>query len=448
MKAFVKRVCLGLVIMMLFSILIGCIHKDGSDEPREIKGNITRGNGKLDHELVTLRVATMFGGTDPAAAVYEEALLDFQDANPHIEISDESMTSEGDGYRTKIKTDFSSGNDLDLVFFYTGADAKYIIEAGKLMAYEEMWEDYPNLAKDITDFNKEAMREFDGKIYALPVTGFYEGLFINKELFNRHGVELPRDWQKFEMAIEKFHRVGIVPIAGPLAQSHYLIEHFILSSAGAEGHMDVFDNGINPDWVLGFNNLKRIYDIGGFSKDATTMDIEVAQNLFREEKAAMILEGSWLIGGCPRELQEKMTVMPMPAAPNGKMKENSLIAGLSSGYSISRKAYENDIKREAVVELVDYLLSRDIVLKVAAANGGVPAAEVSISDLSPVAKDGYEMFARANFLNMPIDSRLTPEAFNEIVKYGVPYIVTGKRMPEDLLERVMNIQNQNSNIQP
>ena len=174
----------------------------------------------------------------------------------------------------------------------------------------------------------------------------------------------------------------------------------------------------------------------------------VAQNLSREEKAAMILEGSWLIGGCPRELQEKMTVMPMPVAPEGKMKENSLIAGLSSGYSISRKAYEDDAKRDAAVALVDYLLSRDIVLKVAAANGGVPAAEVSVSDLSPVAKDGYEMFARAEFLNMPIDSRLTPEAFNEIVKYGVPYIVTGERTPEDLLERVMNIQNQNPYIQP
>ena len=442
MEDFIRSICTGLVLILLsFILMTGCTGPGSGGNAADTEKILDYPKNSSGVKRTPLRIATMFGGTDPAAAVYEEAILSFQDANPSIEITDESMTSEGDGYRTKIKTDFSSGNDLDIVFFYTGADARYIIQAGKLMPYEEMWKDYPDLARDITEFSREAMREFDGKIYALPVTGFYEGLFLNQELFHKYQVELPTDWSKFENAIQKFHQAGIVPIAGPLAQSHYLIEHFILSAAGAQGHQDVFANGINPDWILGFQNLQKIYNMGGFSKDAATTDIEMAQDLFRREKAAMILEGSWLIGGCSEELQKKMTVLPMPPAPNGKMDPDTLVAGLSSGYSISTKAWQDPVKRKAAVKLVNTLLSSEVVLKMAAANGGVPAAEVSVSGLSPVAKDGYVMFARAKRRNMPIDSRLVPEAFNEIVKYGVPYIVTGEKTPEDVLEQVMRIQN-------
>jgi raffinose/stachyose/melibiose transport system substrate-binding protein len=442
MKDFIKSICSG-VSLILFSFLLmtGCTGPGSGRNAADTKKILDYPRNSSGVKRTALRIATMFGGTDPAAAVYEEAILNFQDANPSIEITDESMTSEGDGYRTKIKTDFSSGNDLDVVFFYTGADARYIIQAGKLMPYEEMWKDYPDLARDITDFSREAMREFDGKIYALPVTGFYEGLFLNQELFQKYQVELPTDWNKFENAIQKFHQAGIVPIAGPLAQSHYLIEHFILSAAGAKGHQDVFADGINSDWILGFQNLRKVYDMGGFSKDAATTDIEMAQDLFRKEKAAMILEGSWLIGGCSEKLQKKMTVLPMPPAPNGKMEPDTLVAGLSSGYSVSTKAWQDPVKRKAAVKLVNTLLGSEVVLKMAAANGGVPAAGVSVSGLSPVAKDGYVMFSRAKHRNMPIDSRLVPEAFNEIVKYGVPYIVTGEKTPEDVLEQVRKIQN-------
>jgi raffinose/stachyose/melibiose transport system substrate-binding protein len=58
-------------------------------------------------------------------------LLDFQAANPQVKIVNESMTSVGDEFRTAVKTDFSTGNEADVTFFYTGADVKGIIEAEK-----------------------------------------------------------------------------------------------------------------------------------------------------------------------------------------------------------------------------------------------------------------------------------------------------------------------------
>ena len=131
MKDFIKSICSGVSLILLsFLLMTGCTGPGSGRNAADTKKILDYPRNSSGVKRTALRIATMFGGTDPAAAVYEEAILNFQDANPSIEITDESMTSEGDGYRTKIKTDFSSGNDLDVVFFYTGADARYIIQAG------------------------------------------------------------------------------------------------------------------------------------------------------------------------------------------------------------------------------------------------------------------------------------------------------------------------------
>lgn len=35
-------------------------------------------------------------------------------------------------------------------------------------------------------------------VYAIPVRPYWEGLFVNVDLFEQHGVELPTTWEKLE----------------------------------------------------------------------------------------------------------------------------------------------------------------------------------------------------------------------------------------------------------
>jgi raffinose/stachyose/melibiose transport system substrate-binding protein len=241
--------------------------------------------------------------------------------------------------------------------------------------------------------------------------------------------------------IEVFKENGITPFAGPIAQSHYLIEHFILSEAGVDGHKDVLAGDVPESWVKGLTHIKELYDLGAFSADALSMEIEASQILFRQEKAAMILEGSWFIGGCDDALKAKLTVLPMPAAPGGAKDPSSIVAGYSSGYYISRSSYEDAQKQQAVVDLVTYLTTAEAVKQIATANGGTPSVSVTVEGLPQVALDGHKMAAAASGLTMPIDSRLTPEAFNYIVKEGVPFIAFGERTAQEVLDEVKKIQN-------
>lgn len=449
-----KIFALVLTVALLIGLLAGCgkVEEKTSGSSSETAGSETAQGTTTTEEKeettttetakeVELRIVTMFGGTDPATQVFEQQLLDFQAANPNVKIVNESMTSVGDEFRTAVKTDFSTGNEADVTFFYTGADVKGIIEAGAVVSYEEVWESFPEVGKDISAGILDSVREFDGKVYALPMTGFYEGLFVNKSLFEQYNLELPTTWDNLLAAIEVLKENGVTPFAGPIAQSHYLIEHFILSEAGIEGHQNVLDGDIPESWVNGLTNIKELYDMGAFSEDALSMEIEASQNLFKQGKAAMILEGSWFIGGCDPALQEQMTVVPMPTAPGGAKDPSDIVAGYSSGYYISRQSYDNADKQKAVVDLVAYLTTADAIKAIATANGGTPSATVTVEGLPQVALDGHKMAAAAAGLSMPIDSRLTPEAFNYIVKNGVPFIAYGENTALEVLEEVKKIQN-------
>ncbi len=438
-----------LAVALMTSLFVGCGKEAAPAETTETATEKEAGTSEETTEAVEeeaaaaepveLRIVTMFGGTDPSTETFEQQIADFQAANPNVTIVNESMTSVGDEYRTAVKTDFSTGNEADVVFFYTGADAAGMIEMEAVVPYSEVWASFPEVGADISDGIKNTMKEADGEIYALPLTGFYEGLFVNKEIFEANGLDLPTDWDKLMTAVEVLQANGVVPFAGPISQSHYMIEHFVYSEAGVEEYKNVLDGEVPASWVDGLTNIKDLYDAGAFSEDALAMEIEAAQNLFKQEKAAMVLEGSWFIGGCEDDLKAKMTVIPMPAAPGGAKDPSSIVAGFSSGYYISRSSFEDSAKQQTVVDLVAYLTTADAIKDIATANGGTPSAAVQVEGLPQIALDGHAMAAAATALAMPIDSRLTPEAFNYIVKEGVPYIAFGERTAEEVLAEVKKI---------
>lgn len=420
-----QKILWFLVLLLSVSLaLIGCTQSSSGED------------GKIK-----LRIVTMFAGTDPATTVYKKALDEFVKAHSNVEIIDESMTSVGDTFRNKVKTDFASGDEPDVTFFFTGADAQPFIKSGKVVPLNDL------LAKDaewgsvLPENVKKQVTEADGKIYAIPVTGFYEGLYVNKDLFQQNNLELPTDWSKFTKAIEVFSQKGIVPLAGSLEESYYLIEHAILSAGGSEGHNSAFKSGVDPTWESGLNLLKELYEKNAFSKDAATIKDAQTTELFANKKAAMTVNGSWIGGGLKD--QDNTMVLPFPVAPNGKAQSKDIIAGFSSGYYLSKKSYEDTSKKGLALELIKFLTSKEMIQRFATANGGVPAADVQVEGLSPVARSGHQLVKNASSLNLPIDAQIAPAAFAEI-RANVTNIVQGKKTAKEVLEGALKRQQEAS----
>ncbi|UOQ86708.1 ABC transporter substrate-binding protein [Gracilibacillus salinarum] len=387
---------------------------------------------ETEQEEVNLRVVTTMAGTDPAGEVFQQVLDDFQEENPNIKIENDSQSADAGTIRTKVNTDFSSDNEPDLMFYFNTVDADGLIEEGKVVNLEEAE------GVDLSGYNSmlEQQRREDGNIYAAPQSGFYEGLFVNKKLFEEHGVEIPTTWEQYEAAIEKFAETDIVPIAASTEDSYYVVEHYILAAGGMENYTaDLADK--KEAWSEGLNNIKKHADMGAFTPDAATIDLALAQELFKQEQAAMIFEGSWFWGQLEEAgMGEDVTVLPMPVYAEGG-ETGELVGGASQGWFISTKSYEDEAKKDAVVSLFNYLTSEETIVKIAEATGQ-PPAKGELSDLPDYLKAGHDLVKNAPSVALPINDRIYPESFTHL-RTSVPEIVSGDKTGEEVLEKAVEM---------
>ncbi len=76
--------------------------------------------------------------------------------------------------------------------------------------------------------------------------------------------------------------------------------------------------------------------------------------MFLDKEAAMLIDGSWRANGIAQENWDNTIVMPFPAYSEDA-NPVATIGGTSSGFYISRKAWDDETKRDAAVNLLAFL---------------------------------------------------------------------------------------------
>lgn len=187
--------------------------------------------------------------------------------------------------------------------------------------------------------------------------------------------------------------------------------------------------------------MKELYDLGAFPKDAATIDLGMASNYYGQSQAAMILEGSWALGGWADkpDVIDNTTVLPFPAITGGVGSGNDIVGGFGSGFYLPKATYENADKKDAAIELLKHMTSPAVIQKIATANGGTPAADVKIEGLKQAALDGFAMAAKSTSINNPVDSKVSPETFSTL-RANVQKVVTGKKTPGEALAEAKGIE--------
>lgn len=401
-----------------------------------ILGIALSGCGK---EKVTLNTVSMFGSQDESQQYYNELIQQFSEKYPECEVNDNSNTAN-ETWKLRVLSDFETGDEPDVLFYFTGADAQPIIDSAKVVSIEEIRQEYPDYGKNISQTAMEFMIAPDGNTYALPVIGFWEGMYVNKDLFEQYNLELPTDWDKFEKAINTFNNTGILPVAVSFSDvPHYWIEHLILSVAGAEGHEETLSpqKQVPSSWCKGLNLLETLSEQGAFGPNALDTTNEESVQLFKDKKAAMLLDGSWVLG----EIEDKdnTTIVPFPSYENTDSSYD-IIGGFSSGFYITRKAWDDPEKRELAVNFVNEMTSDEAINEFAKL-GGIPATENrQYTRLTQLELDAIKYVNNADNINMPIDSKLTKECWTYIVsKAG--NIANGTMTAEEVLTKAAKLNN-------
>ena len=385
-------------------------------------------------ENVTLNVVTSYGGDDGNRANFEAAVAEYE-AQTGNKVNDGSATSNEE-WKARVLTDFETGSEPDVLFFFTNADAEPFVSAGKVVSIDEIRAEYPDYATNMKDSMLAVAS--DGKNYAVPSYGYWENMFFNKSVLDASGIEGPGPdytWDQFLADCQTILDNGYTPIACSLVEvPHYWFEFVVMNNGTLANQLDVpasMDDAAAAKWVAGLNDLKDLYERGFFPKNTLTATDAETVAMFGEGEAAFLIDGSWKVGyftGNHEDTLEDYVISYVPG--KGDRSASEAIGGISMGYFITRKAWDDAAKREAAVEFVSYLTSDEVLSKfvttevTALVNGAKPEG------LNILQQSAADANASITGVVGAVQDTITSEAKGDLFG-NIQNVVTGKMTAEE-----------------
>ncbi len=396
-------------------------------------------------EGIDLTVVTSYGADDGNRPVYEEAYKAWEEATGNT-VKDASAASNEE-WKARILADFETGSEPDVLFFFSGVDANPIIESGKVISLEEIRKEYPNFAENMAD-EKMSPSPFDGKLYAVPTSGYWEGLYVNKALLEEVGVPVPNGettWEEFLDSCQKIKDAGFTPIAVSLSQvPHYWFEFTILNNGTPSSHEVVpkeKDSDLYKAWVNGLEDIKELYQKGFLPVNTLTATDDETMQLMADGEAAFAIDGSWKMGWFKENTEnlEDYTVTYVPA--KGERKATDMIGGLSMGFYVTKKAWENPEKREAAVSFIEALTSTEVVGKFA---GGTAATALKEGTPPPdepnsLQLDALDMINSSTGTVAAVQDNVPSDVKDKLMTGDIKLVATQELTAEEAVDHVLEL---------
>lgn len=449
-----------LVCVMVCSLMAACGNKGGGTQTEGTKG--TQDTGKETEEQtqstknVTLNVITSFAGEDGNAKNFQNAVKDWEAATGNT-ISDGSAVID-ETVKSRVVTDFQTGSEPDVLFYFTGVDANSFIEADKVVPIEEIRTVYPDYAANMKD-DMFAESPADGVKYSVPVFGYWEAMFVNTVVLEAAGVEVPGadyTWEQFLTDCQKIKDAGYIPIASALGNvPHYWFEYSIFNQQGPDKQTNLPGSADDADgqaWQAGIEDVKELYEKGFFPENTLSARDEETVQMFINDKAAFLLDGSWKVNGIANNCQddpedpetldaEKLDTFTVTYVPGSSARESTdLIGGFSMGYYITRKAWDDPDKRAAAVAFVEYMTSDEMVPIFAThtATALKQAPDVDEAQFNSLQIKAIKMIEGVTSFT-PAVQDLIPNECRTPLFDGMPSLVAGEESIKDAVQECLDL---------
>lgn len=325
------------------------------------RGESTAVSAQTDRAKVTLEVTTTWAGSDGGSATYQKYINEYVKETGNL-INDKSGGSD-ENFKQRVIADFEVGAEPDVLHYFTGMDAGSFINAGKVVSLKTIRGVYPEYASNMRDEFFE-----DDDSYAIPTYGFWEGMYVNKKVCQRAGVAVPdanTTWEEFLEICDQVKRRGYTPIAVSLAKEpHYWFEYVIYNQMSPDSHMTIplsLEDKAGQAWLQGLQDLKELYEKEYISENALSTSADEILQEFLEGKAAFLVEGSWKLGTILTRTEnvDDFGVTYVPG--KGDRKSTDIIGGFSSGWYITKKAWDDPDKREAAVQFIMFMTRDEVI---------------------------------------------------------------------------------------
>ena len=277
------------------------------------------------------------------------------------------------------------------------------------------------------------------RIYGLPFEIMFECMFVNRDLFEEYDVKIPENFDELKRAVTIFNRNNIIPIAyNTEAEGTYLYQNLVPVVGGKEDTENPFteDREIKQSHIAALNLIKELYDLGAFPKECFTMSNNERNVLFKEKKAAMIVQGSWYIGEFEPD-DHTVDIIPFPYVKGYENYKKTMVYGLGGGtFHMSSAAWDDEKRREASIRLLRFLTSPESAAQFASNTGMISNVflegyEIDYIDMTI---KGLRMLKDSDTLVGPLDSFVDRTAWEKHIAEQFPYFLSGKISAAEMWE--------------
>lgn len=396
---------------------------------------------------VELDVTTTWSGTDGNSATYQHYINRYMKENGTV-INDSSGDSD-ETFKKRVLMDFEVGGEPDVLFYFNGSDADPFIKAGKVVPLSTIRAEYPDYVTNLDDaaFVPSGV---DGKVYAVPVYGYWEAMYVNKEVCRKAGVEAPdgeTTWEEFLQICERIKEAGYTPIAASLAKEpHYWFEFVLYNQVSPSNHGVIptaLDSEMGQAWCRGLSDLKEMYENGFFLKNTLYTSADESFQSFMDGKAAFMVDGSWKLGTILQRAEDPDAFGVTYVPAKGERKNTDIIGGFSSGWYITRKAWDDPEKREEAIKFITFMTSDEVVSDFASVTMSATTlkngTKYEDSDFCALQKEAVSMLDHRTSIVNAVQDSLSVQSRSPLFD-GMSDIVTGKKEVETAMQEFLDLR--------
>ncbi|MHB8063222.1 MAG: ABC transporter substrate-binding protein [Ruminiclostridium sp.] len=359
-RFFSKAVAFSTAFCMMV-LLNGCGQSGNSEKGTSAANESgSKSNSKI---TLTIRHNDVEPSRKSRVDSFQDAINRFQKDNPNVEVKMDGL--DHDTHRAKLKAEMAGGIPPDIFFSYGYEESKPYYEAGEIMDLTELLNSDPEWKDGFMSGSLEAFHYGDG-YYGIPLSGFTEGIFYNKDIFKKLGLNPPKTFDDLKEITEKCKNNGIIPIALGNKEkwpSTFVHNYFFERQLGYDYFTSLLnrESGFtwaNEDYIKANDKIQELVKLGTFPEGINAISRDEGNALFYQEKAAMCVEGSWAITNFTSDqvaegFDKKIGFCNFPSFSDGKGDQDTIVASFMSGFCVNGKLTGE--RKDAACKLLKYL---------------------------------------------------------------------------------------------
>ncbi len=354
----------------------------------------------------------------------------------------EAADTETHSKNMKLKAEDGT---LPQIFWIEGSEAAEYSEAGVLMDMTEFLDENPDIKTALGGMDA-AFKDDNGQ-YGLPYQCNVQGIFYNKELFDRAKAAYPTDattYDEFIEIIKKLKDSGVTPLAIGGKNSAFAMWEFneFLARYGWEDNigniLEGKDKFNNKELVACFEKLQGLKDAGAFPENMATIEYFDAKQLFNEGKAAMFGTGQWDCAEFDENIGDKIGFWWGPRFTDTQSNQDIVMKVPSAPIGISAAVADDEKLKEGVYEFLKFYYGEDAA-KISYEGSIFPATSyegLAASDSQYSMNTMIEALANGWGSPQAAPDLTVSSAVQEALYDGIFGVLQGTYQPADALDKI------------